>query len=68
MTVPNEHCWLWLRGDRTLVACNMSDEPARIETGRGQIVFATDRSRDGESVNNALELAPWTAVIVERDR
>jgi glycosidase len=63
---PTPDCWVWQRGEHTLVACNMSDEPARIDSGPGQILIATDRSRDGESVSNGLELAPWTAVIVQR--
>jgi alpha-glucosidase len=68
VTQPNPDVWVWQRGAHTQVACNMSDDPARIETGSGRVVIATDRSRDGEAVVDAIELPAWTAVIVERDR
>jgi hypothetical protein len=57
-----------LRGDRTVVAMNCSDEPADVsDAGAGEIRISTVRARAGERVGGSLHLAPWEAAIVWRD-
>lgn len=62
-----EQLWAWLRGERTLVACNFSDAAAEIPDVRGAIRLSTDRSRDGARVDGALGLGPWEAAVVFLD-
>jgi alpha-glucosidase len=59
-----EGVWVWERGERVVVACNLSDSDATVEGVRGTIRIATDRSRDNEAVDGSVVLAPWQAVIV----
>jgi alpha-glucosidase len=58
--------WAWSRGDRTLVACNLGDEPATIPDVDGDVRISTIRARDGEDVTGTLHLEPWEAAIVWR--
>jgi alpha-glucosidase len=49
--------WIWRRGERTVVALNLSDEPLAIDV-RGELLIATrDRPFDGV-------LPPWSGVVV----
>ena len=57
--------WAWRRGDNSVVALNMSDDPATLDGVRGRIRIGTDRSRDGEVVEDTLSLQGWEAVVVE---
>jgi alpha-glucosidase len=69
-TLPSsdERVWAWRRGERTVVALNLSDEPAIVpDVGPGVVRIATTRRRDTERVEEALQLAPWEAAIVWRD-
>jgi alpha-glucosidase len=69
-TLPNSdaNVWAWLRGDRTVVALNLSDSPSETaEIGPGELRISTLRARDGEAVKDALHLEPWEAAIVWRD-
>jgi alpha-glucosidase len=54
--------WVYRRGDRTVVALNLSGEPLTIDV-EGTTVIATDRSREGERFDGAL--APWTGVVLD---
>jgi alpha-glucosidase len=56
--------WAWRRGDTTTVVVNVSDAPARLSLGNGEIAIATDRSREGTRVDAELELAPWSGVVL----
>jgi alpha-glucosidase len=58
--------WAWRRGERLVVALNMSDSPVELPGLTGEILIATDRSRDGESVADPLRLRAWDGVVVER--
>ena len=50
--------WVWRRGERTIVALNLSDEPVSIDA-RGEVLSGTaGRSFDGE-------LAPWSGVVLD---
>jgi alpha-glucosidase len=69
-TLPgsDDRAWLWQRGDRTVVAMNISDEPVEVpDAGTGEIRISTIRARDNERVNGSLHLEPWEAAIVWRD-
>jgi alpha-glucosidase len=60
----NATLWAWRRGDQTLVACNLGDEPATVADVSGSITIATKRERDGERLTGTLALGPWEGVIV----
>jgi alpha-glucosidase len=69
-TLPasDDRVWAWQRGERTVVACNISDEPVDVEgVGTGTIRISTNRARDDERVDATLRLAPWEAAIVLLD-
>jgi alpha-glucosidase len=69
-TLPgsDERVWAWRRGDRVVVACNISDEPADVQgVGPAAICISTIRARDNERVTGGLHLEPWEAVIAVRD-
>ncbi|HWS46516.1 MAG TPA: alpha-amylase family glycosyl hydrolase [Acidimicrobiia bacterium] len=69
-TLPasNDRVWAWQRGERTVVACNLSDTEADVAcAGPGELRLSTIRARAGEHVSGALHLAPWEAAIVWRD-
>jgi alpha-glucosidase len=59
-----EGAWAYRRGDGTAVALNLSEQPVRVEGLTGAVLVGTVRSRDGEAVDGALELAPWEAVVL----
>jgi len=58
--------WVWQRGDRTVVAVNLSDEPETVNDVEGEIRISTIRSRDTEQVEGTLTLSPWEATILMR--
>ena len=65
---PNDDVWAWRRGERTVVACNLSDDAVEVaDVGPGAIRISTIRARADERVDGALHLAPWEAAIVWRD-
>ncbi len=59
--------WLWRRGDSTLVALNLSADPAdlALPAPTGRIAIGTDRSRDATTVEGAVTLGPWEGVVLE---
>ena len=59
--------WAWRRGERTVVAVNLSDERGSLPLGAGQVLLGSVRSRDGERVERAVALDPWEAVVVATD-
>jgi alpha-glucosidase len=59
--------WAWGRGERMVVASNMTDGEGRVEGVSGTVRIGSDRSRDGEAVDGTLLLQGWEAVVVERD-
>jgi alpha-glucosidase len=62
--VSPEGVWAWRRGERTVVALNLSDDEVVLGDVSGTIALGTDRSRDGEAVSGGLRLGPWEAVVV----
>jgi alpha-glucosidase len=63
-----QHAWVYRRGAGTLVALNLADHPATVDSVEGAIAIASDRRRDGEHVRGTLRLDAWDAVVVELDR
>jgi hypothetical protein len=59
--------WAWRRGDRTVVALNLDDGPARLDLSDGMLRIGTRRERDGERVTGSFALAPWEGAIVWLD-
>jgi alpha-glucosidase len=59
--------WAWRRGDRFVVAVNMSDEPAVVDGVDGRVCISADRARDGERVDGHADLRPRDAVIIDSD-
>ena len=68
LLAPNDDVWAWRRGERTVVACNLSDSAVTVAgVGPGAIRISTIRTRDDERVEGSLDLAPWEAAIVWLD-
>ena len=63
-----EETWAWRRGERALVALNLSDEPARIAAAHGEIAICSNRDRDGEAVVDWLELGPQEGAVLISDQ
>jgi alpha-glucosidase len=66
VTLPcsDDRLWAWRRGERVVVALNLSDDGVTVPDVTGTIRVATERARDGEAVDGSLHLAPWSAAIV----
>jgi len=63
----DDKLWAWLRGERTVVAVNLSGVPAEVPEVTGTLRISTDRTRDFQRVDGALRLAPWEAAITWLD-
>jgi alpha-glucosidase len=65
VTLPApDGAWAYRRGDGTAVALNLTDRPARFDGLSGRVLIATDRGRDGDTVEGGLELGPWEAAVL----
>ncbi len=60
-----EDVWAWRRGDRHVVALNLSDRSTSVDVAGGRIVLGTDRARDGAAFTGSIHLGPWEGVIAE---
>ncbi len=58
--------WCWVRGQRVVVAINMSDEKHTVDGWSGTVLIGTDRKRDGTELDGSVELAPWEGLIFSR--
>jgi alpha-glucosidase len=58
--------WAFTRGDRHVVALNMSPEPVTLAGLSGTIALCTDSAREHEVVELDLRLAPFEGLILER--
>jgi alpha-glucosidase len=56
--------WAWRRGADTIVAVNLSDDPASMTIGSATIALGTRRERDGEPVRAELSLRAWEGAVV----
>jgi alpha-glucosidase len=59
--------WAWRRGERTVVALNLGDDPAELQVPNGMVRIATQRERDAERVEGSMTLGPWEGAIVWLD-
>ena len=64
--VVSSGMWAWRRGDTTVVALNLGDEPATVALDglRGTIRFGTHPGRHGESCDGSVALRAWEGVVV----
>ncbi len=62
-----EGWWCYRRGDRALVAINLTATSDAQEGVHGQVRISTDRSRDGLSIDGSLALSPDEAAIIWLD-
>ncbi len=58
--------WVWSRGDRVVVALNLTDDEADLPGVEGAVRLGTDRRRDGETIGAGLRLGAWEGLVVER--
>ena len=56
--------WAYRRGDGVAVAVNLCAAPVTVPGVGGRIAIGTDRGRDGDAVDGAIELGPWEGVVV----
>jgi hypothetical protein len=50
-----------------VVALNLADEPASLDSIEGMLRIGTRRERDGERVDGRLELGGWEGAVVWLD-
>jgi alpha-glucosidase len=60
-----DQVWCFARGDHTIVALNLGDDPSDIEGLNGSIRISTDRHRDGEPLDGAVVLQGWQGIVIE---
>ena len=58
--------WVWSRGDRVVVALNLTDDEVDLPGVEGVVRLGTDRRRDGETISAGLRLGAWEGLVVER--
>ena len=63
----DDEVWAWRRGQSVIVALNLSDTERKVDDVEGRIAIATNRARDGETVDGQLTLGAWEAAVVLRD-
>ena len=61
-------CWGWRRGQKTLVALNLSDSAAVIDGVAGTILIGTCPDRAEMTPAGRLELRPWEGAVVALGR
>ena len=66
MLATPDGVWAWSRGDRHIVALNMSAEEVVLPGLSGTIQVGTDRARDLEVMEGTLHLAAFEGLILER--
>jgi alpha-glucosidase len=57
--------WAWRRGDRYLVALNMSDEACGLRGVDATVALSSDPARQKGRVAGSIELAPWEGVVLD---
>ncbi len=62
-----EGAWAFRRGERTLVALNLSSGEVEVEAPAGRVALATAREREGERGRRVIRLGPWSGVVLEAD-
>jgi alpha-glucosidase len=64
LSAGGDGVWAWRRGERLVVALNMSEREGSFEGPGGEVLLSADRDRDGEAVGARVELRPWDALVV----
>jgi len=59
--------WAFRRGGRITVVAALGEAGATLEGVRGMVVAATDRRREGTTVDGAVRVGAWEAVVVRGD-
>ena len=57
--------WAWRRGQRVVVVLNLGDQTAVMDETVGDVLFATDRGREGDRVSGPLRLGAWEGLVIE---
>ncbi len=60
-----EGVWAWRRGDRHAVIINCSERDASVDGLSGCVRVGTDRARDGEAFDGALQLRSREGLVAE---
>jgi hypothetical protein len=60
--------WVWSRGDRIVVALNMTSEDVVVGGIAGTVRVGTGDPRRGQHLGHGIRLRGWEAVVVDRDR
>ena len=55
----------YVRGERLLVALNLTGDPRQVHVPPGTVAVGTHRDREGTTVAGAIELRPAEGVVVE---
>jgi alpha-glucosidase len=61
-----EQAWAWTRGERHVVALNISLDEIVLSGVTGTVQVCTNRDREGEVIGDDLRLAAFEGVILER--
>ena len=61
-----EQAWAWTRGERHVVALNVSAEDVVLPVLAGTVVVGTSRDREGDVLEGDLRLTSFEGVILER--
>jgi alpha-glucosidase len=57
--------WVWRRGDRHVVALNLSDQAASLEAADdGKVLVGTDPDRAGKRIDGEVPLGPWEGLVL----
>ncbi len=59
-----DQCWVFARGEHSVVALNMSDAPCQVDAATGTIAVATDRAVEGTTCQGAITMAPWSGIVI----
>jgi alpha-glucosidase len=60
-----EGVWTWRRGERAMVALNLSDREIELDAVVGRVLVGTDHERADETISGALRLGAWEGAITE---
>ncbi len=64
-TIPSPpQTWAWRRGERTTVALNLSGKRSRVGGVEGVVRLSTHRDRDGQRLEETVDLEPWWEGVV----
>ena len=56
--------WVFRRGEKTVVALNMSDDIVAVEGIEGNVAASTAPARIDEHAPGRLDLQPWSGLVV----